>query len=119
MSFMNKVKSGFIEAGSKAKMVVEVNKLILQNSNKQQEIEMLYQNIGRSFFQKAVGRLSDDAESDYQTGVVQIIRLENEIAENNKQIKQLTYEKDCFCGNFAPTDARFCPSCGHTFYDEG
>lgn len=118
MSFINKMKLGFMEAGSKAKMVVEVNKLILQNSNKQQEIEKLYQNIGRSFFQKAVGRLSDDAESDYQTGVVRIIRLENEIAENNKQIKQLTYEKDCFCGKFAPLDARFCPFCGHIFYED-
>jgi len=115
MSFMNKVKSGFSEAGSKAKIVVEVNKLKLQNSNKQKEIEKLYQNIGRLFFLNAVGRLEDVAEANYQSDVAEIVRLESEIEENKKQIKTLTNEKDCVCGKPAPLDARFCPSCGHTF----
>lgn len=115
MSFMNKVKSGFSEAGSKAKIVVEVNKLKLQNSNKLKEIEKLYQNIGRLFFLNAVGRLEDVAEANYQSDVAEIVRLESEIEENKKQIKTLTNEKDCVCGKPAPLDARFCPSCGHTF----
>lgn len=115
MSFMDKVKSGFSEAGSKAKIVVEVNKLKLQNSNKQKEIEKLYQNIGRLFFMNAVGRMPDVAESDYQSIVTEIMLLENEIEENKKQIKTLANEKDCVCGKPAPLDARFCPSCGHTF----
>ncbi|WP_372631995.1 zinc ribbon domain-containing protein [Cohnella sp.] len=115
MSFMDKVKSGFSEAGSKAKIVVEVNKLKLQNGNKQKEIEKLYQNIGRLFFLNAVGRLPDVAESDYQSNVADIVRLEREIEENHKQIKTLANEKDCVCGKASPLDARFCPSCGHTF----
>jgi len=115
MSFMDKVKSGFSEAGSKAKVVVEVNKLKLNNGNKQKEIEKLYQNIGHLFFQKAVGRLPEVAESVYQSVIAEIVRLENEIEENKKQIKALTNEKDCVCGKPAPLDARFCPSCGHTF----
>lgn len=115
MSFMDKVKSGFSEAGSKAKIVVEVNKLKLQNSNKQKEIEKLYQSIGRLFFLNAVGTLEEVAESDYQSDVAEIVRLENEIEENKKQIKTIANEKDCFCGKSSPLDARFCPSCGHTF----
>lgn len=115
MSFMDKVKSGFSEAGSKAKIVVEVNKLKLHNSNKQKEIEKLYQNIGRLFFLNAVGRTADVPESDYQTSVADIMRLENEIEANKKQIKALTNEKDCVCGKTSPLDARFCPSCGHVF----
>ena len=94
---------------------MEVNKLKLQNGNKQKEIEKLYQNIGRLFFLNAVGRLSDVADSDYQTNVTDIVRLENEIEENKKQIKLLANEKDCVCGKPAPLEARFCPSCGHTF----
>lgn len=35
MSFLDKVKSGFSEAGSKAKVVMEVNKLKMQNNKKQ------------------------------------------------------------------------------------
>jgi len=115
MSFMDKMKSGISEAGSKAKTIVEVNKLKLNNSNKQKEIEKLYQNIGRLFFLNAVGRLEDVAESDYQSDVAEIVRLENEIEANKKQIKTLTNEKDCVCGKASPLDARFCPSCGHTF----
>jgi len=115
MSFMDKVKSGFSEAGSKAKIVVEVNKLKLQNSNRQKEIEKLYQNIGRLFFMNAVGRLPDVTEADYHANVAAIVRLEDEIEDNKKQIKALTNEKDCICGKTAPLDARFCPSCGHTF----
>ncbi|MFC4597406.1 zinc ribbon domain-containing protein [Cohnella hongkongensis] len=115
MSFMDKVKSGFSEAGSKAKIVMEVNKLKLQISNKQKEIEKQYQNIGRLFFLHAVGRQTDISESDYQSSVTEIVRLEDEIEENKKQIKTLSNEKDCVCGKPAPLDARFCPSCGHTF----
>lgn len=115
MSFMDKVKSGLSEAGGKAKVVVEVNKLKLQNGNKQKEIEKLYQNIGRMYFLQATGRETDAAESDYQSNVADIVRLENEMEENKKQIKALTNEKDCVCGKPAPLDARFCPSCGHTF----
>jgi hypothetical protein len=115
MSFMDKVKSGFSEAGSKAKTVVEVNKLKLQIGNKQKEIEKLYQNIGRAFFLNAAGRTADGAEADYTPSIENILRLEQEIEENQKQIKVLSNEKDCVCGKPAPLEARFCPNCGHTF----
>lgn len=115
MSFMDKVKSGFSEAGSKAKLVVEVNKLKMQNSNKQKEIEKIYQNIGRLFFLNAVGRMPEAPDAEYETNIAEIMRLENEIEENKKQLKVLTNEKDCVCGKTSPLDARFCPSCGHVF----
>lgn len=111
MNFMDKVKG----AGSKAKIAMEVNKLKLQNGSHQKEIEKLYQTIGRSFFLHAVGRLPDGAETDDQACVAEIIRLENQIEENNKQIKAMSNEKDCVCGIAVPLDAKFCPSCGHAF----
>jgi len=115
MSFMDKVKSGFTEAGSKAKIVVEINNLKLQNGNKQKEIEKLYHNLGRLFYLNAVGRLPDVPEAEQQSNVAEIARLETEIEDNKKQIKTLANEKDCVCGKSAPLDARFCPACGHTF----
>ncbi len=115
MSFMDKVKTGFSEAGNKAKIVVEVNKFKMQIGNKQKEIEKQYQHIGRLFFLNSVGRMTDDTEADFKASVEDILRLEKEIEELQKQIKTLSNEKDCVCGNTAPLDARFCPSCGHTF----
>lgn len=115
MNFMDKVKSGFSEAGSKAKIIMEVNKLKLQNSNKQKEIEKRYQAIGRLFFLSAAGRMTEPADHEYQANVEAIMQLEMEIEENLKQIKTISNEKDCVCGKPAPLDARFCASCGRTF----
>jgi flagellar biosynthesis chaperone FliJ len=91
---MDKMKSGFSEAGSKAKVMVEVNKLRLQNSSKQKEIEHHYQEIGRIVFMTAVNRISGDTNNDYQSIIEQILQLENEIEQNRDQIKLLTSEKD-------------------------
>jgi hypothetical protein len=91
---MDKMKSGFSEAGSKAKVMVEVNKLRLQNSSKQKEIENHYQEIGRIVFMTAVNRISEDTNNDYQSIIEQILQLENEMEQNRDQIKLLTSEKD-------------------------
>lgn len=115
MSFMNKVKTGLSEASSKAKVVVEVNKLKSQNSNKQKEIEQLFQSIGRTYYLQATGGLQDGEGHDPADVIVDIARLEAEIEDNVKAIKLLANEKDCVCGKPAPLEARFCPSCGHTF----
>lgn len=115
MSFMNKVKSGLTEAGSKAKTVVEINKLKSQNSSKQKEIEQRFQHIGRTYYLQETGKLSDGEGHDPALMIVDIARLEAEIEENVKAIKSLANEKDCVCGKPAPLESRFCPSCGHTF----
>lgn len=115
MSFMDKVKSGISEAGSKAKIALEINNLKSHMSNKQKEIEKQYQIIGHLVYLNAVGRQPDITKAEYQLNVAEILRLETEIEEIKKQIKVLSNEKDCVCGKPAPLDARFCPACGHTF----
>lgn len=46
MSFLDKLKSGVSEAGTKAKILVEINRLKLINVGKQNEISGLYKEIG-------------------------------------------------------------------------
>jgi hypothetical protein len=115
MSFLNKMKSGISDAGNKAKVMVEVNKLRLHNSGKQKEIEKQFQEIGNIVFLTSVGRELGNSNGDFQTNIDEILRLEREIEENRKQIKTLANEKDCVCGKPAPLDAKFCSSCGATF----
>jgi len=117
MSFMDKVKTGFSEAGSKAKTLVEVNKLKLQSGGKEKEIEKHYREIGRTVFLTATNRDPEGRQVDYHPNIEEILKLEIEIQELKKQIKSLSNEKDCVCGKSVAMDARFCPSCGHTFSD--
>ncbi|MFS0724755.1 zinc ribbon domain-containing protein [Paenibacillus sp. 1P07SE] len=117
MSFLDKVKSGLSEAGSKAKTAVEVNKLKMQQSAKQKEIEQRYQTIGRIVFLTAALREAEEAGENYQPEVEAILKLEEEIQTIHKQIKGLTGEKDCVCGQSVALGVKFCPSCGHTFAD--
>lgn len=118
MSFMDKVKTGFSEAGSKAKMMVEVNKLKMQSSGKQKEIEKHYQEIGQLIFQAAMERIPEGQAVDYQVNIDAIVQLEGEIQDIKRQLKALTKEKECVCGKAAPLDARFCPACGYTFAED-
>ncbi|WP_020617956.1 zinc ribbon domain-containing protein [Paenibacillus daejeonensis] len=115
MSFLDKVKSGLSEAGSKAKTAVEVNKLKMQQSAKQKEIEKHYQTIGRIVFLTAIERDTGELGEDYQPEVEAILELEEEVQALLKQIKVLTGEKDCICGQSVAVEVKFCPSCGHTF----
>lgn len=117
MSFLNKVKSGISEAGSKAKTMVEVGKVKMQIGSKEKEIEKNYRDIGRIVFLTANDREPDGGKTDYQSNIQEILKLETEVQELIKQIKTLTNEKDCVCGKAVAIDARFCPACGHTFAD--
>mgnify|MGYP001351523078 CR=1 FL=1 len=115
MGFMDKVKSGVTEAGNKAKVLVEVNKLKLQNSGKQKDIEKQWLEIGKRTFLAKAGRRPPVTEVELQPLFNDVYRLEDEIQENAKQIMKLSNEKECECGKASPLDARFCPSCGRTF----
>jgi hypothetical protein len=51
LSFLDKMKKGLTEAGSKAKEMVDVGRLSLQIDHKRKEIEQLYAKIGEKTFQ--------------------------------------------------------------------
>lgn len=119
MGFLDKVKSGLNDAGNKAKTLVDVNRLKLQNSTKRKEIEELQQQIGQIVFEAAVGRRPEAGIGELQPRYDRIIALEQEIQENKKQIQILSDEKECVCGKTVPLEARFCSACGRTFATEG
>ncbi|MEC0240772.1 zinc ribbon domain-containing protein [Paenibacillus dokdonensis] len=116
MSFFDKLKSGVAEAGNKAKIAVEVNRLKMQNSSKQKEIEQEYQHIGKMVFD-ALERESMCSPEQLQPMVNRIVQLQDEIQLNLQQINAIADEKKCTCGHTVPVAARFCPECGHQFIE--
>lgn len=115
MSFFDKLKSGVSEAGNKAKIAVEINRMKMQNSSKHKEIEEHYQEIGRSVFHSLTSENQVLNHEQLQPLIQQIITLKDEIQRNQDQMGYVGDEKECICGEKVPITARYCPSCGHAF----
>jgi len=116
--FLDRLKSGVSEAGNKAKVLVEVNRLKMQNSGKQKDIDKRVHDIGNIVFLSSTGRKPAFSHEELEPIIADILRLEGEMNDNNKQIRALSNEKECSCGQSAPLEARFCPTCGQTFNEE-
>lgn len=116
MSFMDKFKAGVAEAGSKAKTLVEINRIKLQNNGKKNEIEEQYQEIGRRVFDAAEEGNWPLPKEQLEPQINHILQLKWEIEQNLELIKNLTDEKTCkSCGNQVSINDRFCSKCGYTF----
>ncbi|KKO51290.1 zinc ribbon domain-containing protein [Paenibacillus sp. DMB20] len=116
MSFMDKFKAGVAEAGSKAKTMVEINKLKLQNSGKKNEMNEQFQEIGKVVFEAVESGMWPPERERLETYIEQLSRLKWEIEQNELQIKNLTDVKTCkSCGQQAAIQDRYCSVCGYTF----
>lgn len=116
MSFFDKFKTGVAEAGNKAKMVVEVNRLKMQNSSKQNEVNEQYQAIGKLVYAAAEQGSWPLPLEEFAAPIERIIQLRMEIEQNLLQIANLSDMKVCrSCGSSVPVNVRFCSSCGSTF----
>ncbi|MGZ9585702.1 zinc ribbon domain-containing protein [Paenibacillus marinisediminis] len=117
MSFINKLKSGVTEAGNKAKLVVEINRLKMQNNNKKSEIDEQFQQIGKYVYESRQDHEWPNLSTDVlQPHMDRIAQLQSEIEANLEQIATLSDEKPCkACGKTVALDAKFCPDCGSTF----
>lgn len=115
VSFFDKFKAGVTEAGNKAMNVVEVNRLKLQNSSKQNEIDKQYQLMGKMLFEATLNESLLPREA-FAVNMDRVLVLKNEIEANLEQIATLGDGKHCkSCGSSVAADARFCPNCGYTF----
>ncbi|WP_449602374.1 zinc ribbon domain-containing protein [Paenibacillus sp. Marseille-Q9583] len=116
MSFFNKVKAGVSEAGNKAKTVVEINRLKLQNNSKQNDIDQQYQVMGKLLFEAVTQGAGPLPSEQIEKNISRILELKSEIEVNLQQIAGLSDVKHCkACGGNVAIEARFCPSCGSTF----
>ncbi|MGM1046667.1 MAG: zinc-ribbon domain-containing protein [Bacillota bacterium] len=116
MSFMDKFKAGVAEAGSKAKTLVDINRLKLQNNSKKSDIEEQYQEIGKLVFDSIEEGSWPLTKEQLKPQINQILQLKWEIEQNLLQIKNLGDEKICkSCGNQVSINDRFCSKCGYTF----
>ncbi|MCR8655818.1 zinc ribbon domain-containing protein [Paenibacillus endoradicis] len=115
MSLIDKIKSGVSEAGHKAKIVVEVNKLRIINVSKQSEINSLYKQIGEKVSQFVDQNISLEP-SLFASELEQIDILKFEIEQNILQIHNLNDEKSCpHCHHDNAFDARECAQCHAPF----
>ncbi|ASA19735.1 hypothetical protein [Paenibacillus donghaensis] len=93
VSFLDKFKAGVAEAGNKAKVVVEINRLKLQNNSKQNEIKREYQAMGKLLFEAAVSGAEPLPKVQYEKHVSRILRLKEEINANLWTISELSNAK--------------------------
>ena len=116
MSFFDKLKKGVSDTTALAKVTVEINRLKLQVSSKKKEITELQTNIGILVYEQ----YTDSVER--QDDIASIcVRIQEKYVEMNiilSKIDELSDEKKCVCGITVARSARFCPECGHHFFDE-
>lgn len=116
MSFFDKFKAGVSDAGNKAKILVEVNRLKLQNNGKKSDIDEQLLEIGKVVFAATEAGQWPPEEESIQSYVAKIHQLNFEIEQNLLHIANLTDEKVCRgCGNSSAINAKFCAHCGRTF----
>lgn len=119
MNFFDKLKSGVSEAGSKAKVLVEVNKLKLINVGKQNEINGLYKEIGEKVALAA--ELGQELQLAYFSEQLEkISMLKTEIEQNQLKIANMSDDKECpQCRQTVSIEAKQCPNCNNSFLIEG
>lgn len=115
MAFLDKMKKGLTEAGSKAKEMVDVGRLSLQIDHKRKELEQLYAKIGEKTFQCVQANDMVNLEADVEGFCREIIQKRHEISELEQNISDIKNKKTCSCGQSVPIEAKFCPFCGNKF----
>lgn len=116
-NFLDKVKKGVSDASSKAKTMVDINKLKSQISQLNKEIDEEYKRIGLIVFNSFKDNNEENANEQIEERCNVILKKLEEINAINREVMELTNEKKCSCGANISMDAKFCPSCGKKFED--
>ncbi|MBP1999065.1 ribosomal protein L40E [Paenibacillus shirakamiensis] len=122
MSFFDKFKAGVTEAGNKAKLLVEINRIKLQNKDLKDQMNQHFEDIGRLVYDKFGPDQHQNSErGDISNAGMNVIfnkirALKQEIEQNTLHIQNLQDHKTCKkCGAEMPAEAKFCTACGATF----
>ena len=115
-SFFGKLKQGASEAGKRAQVTVEVNRLKMQISSKEKEIANIYNRMGESTYQALQSGDLNSVKDELMEYVELINHKKEEVAEIDEKIRVLRNEKLCpSCNKAQPMETKFCSSCGHKF----
>ena len=98
----------------KTSEVYEYTKLSIAMSGLKNDIDQLYQQIGKSVYSHYT---DDDFSIDDISGLCEAVELKNEeIAKIQEKIQQLKNVKICGnCGASSSEESMFCAKCGQTF----
>lgn len=116
MSFLDKFKAGVAEAGNKAKNVVEINRLKMQNNSMHSEIARQYEAMGKIVFDSMEQGTWPVSKEQMSANIERIQELQLAIEQNLLHIANINDSKTCkACGATNNVEAKFCNHCGHTY----
>ena len=117
MEFFDKLTKKATEtykgAAEKTGKLAKETKLKLKISENKSKINDLYEEIGKKVYQKHKEHGDGCVKNDIEDGLTKIDILANEIEMYNREILELSDQKECVeCKEKLAKDARFCPKCG-------
>lgn len=116
--FLDKLKNGFAEAGNKAKIIVDVNRLKMQIAQEEREMKETFTMMGEKVFDHYLVNALDGAKEEMMEDCRKIVRIKEEIHQLELKVMELNDEKECpECKEVLAKEVRFCPECGYQFED--
>ncbi|MBQ4137568.1 MAG: zinc ribbon domain-containing protein [Clostridia bacterium] len=113
MSFKAFITKTTAQAKSGVSKVSATVKLYSKKSALAEELDEMFDTLGKMSYYHAIGEGSDTAEADIQSVISEITRLRNEIDAVDEEIRQISGKKQCAeCHNELQKDVSFCPHCG-------
>ncbi|WP_432407285.1 double zinc ribbon domain-containing protein [Wukongibacter sp. M2B1] len=116
MSFFDKLKKGASEAGEKAKIMIEINKVKVQIFQTEKELKDEFKTIGETTFELYKKGNFDKLLESIEENCNNCLKKLEEIKELELEIKEINDGKKCpDCNKDVSYDTKFCYYCGYKF----
>ena len=108
-----KATETFNNAAEKTNKIASETKIRFKINDCKSKIKDLYQEIGKTVYQKMVLDGEKDIKDDIEEQLTKIVEYTNQIEDYEKQILELADLKQCEnCKNKIEKSAKYCPECG-------
>ena len=108
-----KATETFNSAAEKTNKIASETKIRFKINDCKSKIKDLYQEIGKTVYQKMVLDGEKDIKDDIEEQLTKIVEYTNQIEDYEKQILELADLKQCEnCKNKIEKSAKYCPECG-------
>ena len=116
MKLFKDLKKGATEASEKAKVMIEINKLKIQISQNEKEIDDEFRKIAETVFDMFKAGNMGEMTSSIIESCDMCLSKEEKNKELEIEIRKFKNERECSnCGATVKLDIKFCPSCGYKF----